>query len=142
MKITQRVKKILDCYESDNPGTKANLARILMEGKLDGTSIRVPTPNVSVIDFKFVPKRKTTVEEVNAAFVEAAKGNALKGILGINTEPLVSSDFNHDSHSSTVDLKQTQVIEGQLVRVLSWYDNEWGFSNRMLDTLNVMGKLL
>ena len=113
-----------------------------LAGKLDGTSIRVPTPNVSVIDFKFVPKRKTTVEEVNAAFVEAAKTNELKGILGINTEPLVSSDFNHDSHSSTVDLKQTQVLEGELVRVLSWYDNEWGFSNRMLDTAAVLARTL
>lgn len=113
-----------------------------LAGKLDGTSIRVPTPNVSVIDFKFVPKRKTTVEEVNAAFVEAAEGSALKGILGTNTEPLVSSDFNHDSHSSTVDLKQTQVVEGELVRVLSWYDNEWGFSNRMLDTATVLARTL
>ena len=113
-----------------------------LAGKLDGTSIRVPTPNVSVIDFKFVPKRETSVEEVNAAFVEAARGNALKGVLGTNTEPLVSSDFNHDSHSSTVDLKQTQVIEGKLVRVLSWYDNEWGFSNRMLDTAAALARTL
>ncbi len=111
-----------------------------LAGKLDGTSIRVPTPNVSVIDFKFVPKRDTSVEEVNAAIVEAARGNALKGVLGVNEEPLVSMDFNHDSHSSTVDLKQTQVIEGKLVRVLSWYDNEWGFSNRMLDTAAAMAR--
>ena len=111
-----------------------------LAGKLDGTSIRVPTPNVSVIDFKFVPKRDTSVEEVNAAISEAARGNALKGVLGVNEEPLVSSDFNHDSHSSTVDLKQTQVIEGKLVRVLSWYDNEWGFSNRMLDTAAAMAR--
>jgi len=113
-----------------------------LAGKLDGTSIRVPTPNVSVIDFKFVPKRKTTVEEVNAAIVEAARSGSLKGILGTNTEPLVSMDFNHDPHSSTVDLKQTQVIEGQLVRVLSWYDNEWGFSNRMLDTAAAIARTL
>ena len=111
-----------------------------LAGKLDGTSIRVPTPNVSVIDFKFVPKRDTSVEEVNAAISEAARGNALKCVLGVNEEPLVSSDFNHDSHSSTVDLKQTQVIEGKLVRVLSWYDNEWGFSNRMLDTAAAMAR--
>jgi glyceraldehyde 3-phosphate dehydrogenase len=113
-----------------------------LAGKLDGTSIRVPTPNVSVIDFKFVPKRKTTVEEINAAFVAAAGTGALKGILGTNTEPLVSMDFNHDSHSSTVDLKQTQVIEGELARVLSWYDNEWGFSNRMLDTAATIARTL
>lgn len=113
-----------------------------LSGKLDGTSIRVPTANVSVIDFKFVPKKKTSVDDVNAAFVEAAKSNALKGILGINTEPLVSVDFNHDSHSSTVDLNQTQVIEGELVRVMSWYDNEWGFSNRMLDTATVLARTL
>ncbi len=111
-----------------------------LAGKLDGTSIRVPTPNVSVIDFRFVPKRDTSVEEVNAAISEAARGNALKGVLGVNEEPLVSSDFNHDSHSSTVDLKQTQVIEGKLVRVLSWYDNGWGFSNRMLDTAAAMAR--
>ncbi|MEQ8395436.1 type I glyceraldehyde-3-phosphate dehydrogenase [Thalassobaculum sp.] len=113
-----------------------------LAGKLDGTSIRVPTPNVSVVDFKFVPKRSTTVEEVNAAIVAAANSNALKGILGTNEAPLVSSDFNHDSHSSTLDLKQTQVVEGQLVRVLSWYDNEWGFSNRMLDTAATIARTL
>ena len=113
-----------------------------LAGKLDGTAIRVPTANVSLIDFKFVPKRETSVEEVNAAIVEAANGNRLKGILGINDEPLVSSDFNHDSHSSTFDLGQTQVIDGKMVRVLSWYDNEWGFSNRMLDTTSAVAKTL
>jgi glyceraldehyde 3-phosphate dehydrogenase len=110
-------------------------------GKLDGTAIRVPTSNVSLIDFKFVPKKKTTVEEVNAAIVAAAKG-PLKGILGTNDEPLVSIDFNHNPNSSTFDLKQTQVIEGGLVRVLSWYDNEWGFSNRMSDTAAAVAKTL
>ena len=104
-----------------------------LAGKLDGTSVRVPLANVSLIDLKFVPKRETTVEEVNAAIVKAANGS-LKGILGTNDEPLVSIDFNHNPHSSTFDLGQTQVIEGKLVRVMSWYDNEWGFSNRMLDT--------
>lgn len=113
-----------------------------LAGKLDGTAIRVPTANVSLIDFKFVPKRETSVEEVNAAIVEAASGNRLKGILGTNDEPLVSSDFNHDSHSSTFDLGQTQVIDGKMVRVLSWYDNEWGFSNRMLDTASAVAKML
>jgi len=96
----------------------------------------VPTPNVSLIDFKFVPKRATTVEEVNKAIVDAATGSnsPLKGILATNDQPLVSSDFNHNPASSTFDLNQTKVIDGKLVRVLSWYDNEWGFSNRMLDT--------
>lgn len=112
-----------------------------LAGKLDGTAIRVPTANVSLVDFKFVPKRATTVEEVNKAITEAANG-PLKGILGLNDEPLVSSDFNHDSHSSTFDLGQTQVIDGKLVRVLSWYDNEWGFSNRMLDTTAALAKTL
>ena len=114
-----------------------------LKGKLDGTSIRVPTPNVSLIDFKFVPKRATTTEEVNKAIVEAATGgnSPLKGILAVNDQPLVSTDFNHSPASSTFDLNQTKVIEGKLVRVLSWYDNEWGFSNRMVDTAVAMGKL-
>jgi glyceraldehyde 3-phosphate dehydrogenase len=110
-------------------------------GKLDGTAIRVPTSNVSLIDFKFVPKKKTTVEEVNAAIIAAANG-PLKGVLGTNDEPLVSIDFNHNPNSSTFDLKQTQVIDGNLVRVLSWYDNEWGFSSRMTDTAAVVAKTL
>src|SRR5512138_2079179 len=104
-----------------------------LKGKLDGTSIRVPTPNVSVVDFKFVPKRKVTVEEVNAALVAAADGK-LKNILAYTNEPLVSIDLNHNPASSTFALDQTKVIEGDLVRVMSWYDNEWGFSNRMADT--------
>jgi glyceraldehyde 3-phosphate dehydrogenase len=112
-----------------------------LAGKLDGTSVRVPTANVSLIDFKFVPKRDTSIAEVNQAIIDAANG-PLKGILGVNDEPLVSTDFNHDSHSSTFDLGQTQVIEGKMVRVLSWYDNEWGFSNRMLDTTAALAKTL
>ena len=112
-----------------------------LNGKLDGTAIRVPTPNVSVVDFKFVPKRETTVAEVNAAIIAASKG-ALKGILGVTDQPNVSSDFNHDSHSSVFHLDQTKVLDGKLVRVLSWYDNEWGFSNRMSDTAVAMGKLV
>jgi glyceraldehyde 3-phosphate dehydrogenase len=114
-----------------------------LEGKLDGTSIRVPTPNVSLIDFKFVAKKPTTAEEVNKAVVEAAtaSNSPLKGILAVNDQPLVSSDFNHNPASSTFDLKQTKVIDGRLVRVLSWYDNEWGFSNRMVDTAVAMAKL-
>ena len=113
-----------------------------LKGKLDGTSIRVPTPNVSLIDLKIEAKRKTTVEEVNAAMTKAAQSNALKGILTLNDAPLVSSDFNHNPASSTFDLGQTQGLDDTLVRVLSWYDNEWGFSNRMSDTAVAMGKLI
>ena len=111
-----------------------------LKGKLDGVSIRVPTPNVSVVDFKFNAARPTTVEEVNKAIIDAANG-PLKGILGYYTEPLVSSDFNHDPRSSIFALNETKVIDGTLVRVMSWYDNEWGFSNRMSDTATVMAKL-
>jgi glyceraldehyde 3-phosphate dehydrogenase len=111
-----------------------------LKGKLDGTSIRVPTPNVSLVDFKFVPKKAVTKEAVNAAILEAANG-PLKGILATNDQPLVSMDFNHNPASSTFDLLQTQVIDGTFVRVMTWYDNEWGFSNRMADTAVAMGKL-
>lgn len=104
-----------------------------LDGKLDGTAVRVPTPNVSLIDLTFVAKRETTVEEVNDAVVEAAEGR-LKGVLGTVDLPLVSIDFNHNPLSSVFDLTQTQVVDGTFVRVLSWYDNEWGFSNRMSDT--------
>ena len=113
-----------------------------LKGKLDGSSMRVPTPNVSLVDFKFVPKRPTSAEEVNAALVEASKSNRLTGILGITEEKLVSTDLNHDSHSSIVAVDQTKVIDGNFVRVVSWYDNEWGFSNRMADTAVAMGKLI
>ncbi|HEV7437368.1 MAG TPA: type I glyceraldehyde-3-phosphate dehydrogenase [Pseudorhizobium sp.] len=112
-----------------------------LKGKLDGSSIRVPTPNVSVVDFKFVASRDVTKEEVNAAVKAAAEGE-LKGILGYTEEPLVSIDFNHDSHSSTFSGDQTKVLEGNLVRILAWYDNEWGFSNRMADTALALGKLI
>ena len=111
-----------------------------LAGKLDGTAVRVPTPNVSMIDLVFEAKKKTTVEEINAAITKAAKG-PLKGVLGICDEPLVSIDFNHNPHSSTFDLTQTQIVGGKLVRVLSWYDNEWGFANRMSDTAVAMSKL-
>ena len=112
-----------------------------LKGKLDGVSIRVPTPNVSVVDLVFEAARDTSVEEINAAIKEAANGK-LKGILGYTEEPLVSSDFNHDPHSSVFHMDQTKVMEGKLVRILSWYDNEWGFSNRMSDTAVTMGKLI
>lgn len=111
-----------------------------LNGKLDGSSIRVPTPNVSVVDFKFVAKRATTVAEINDAIKSAANGK-LKGILGYTDAPNVSIDFNHDPHSSVFHLDQTKVMEGTFVRVLSWYDNEWGFSNRMVDTAAAMAKL-
>ncbi len=108
-----------------------------LKGKLDGTCIRVPTPNVSVIDLKFVAKRATTVDEINQAILAASNG-ALKGILGAYAEPLVSSDFNHDPRSSIFALNETKVIGGTFVRVMSWYDNEWGFANRMPDTAIAM----
>jgi len=111
-----------------------------LNGKLDGTAIRVPTPNVSLVDFKFDAGRETSVEEINADISEAANG-ALKGILEVNDAPLVSTDFNHSSASSTFDLNQTQVVEGRFVSVMSWYDNEWGFSCRMSDTAIAMGAL-
>ena len=113
-----------------------------LKGKLDGSSIRVPTPNVSVVDLTFVPGRTVTVEEINAAMQAAADKGPLKGILAVTKEPLVSIDFNHIAASSTVALPQTQMIDGGLGRVLSWYDNEWGFSTRMSDTAVAMGKLL
>jgi glyceraldehyde 3-phosphate dehydrogenase len=113
-----------------------------LKGKLDGSSIRVPTPNVSVIDLTFTPKRDTSVEEVNALLKAASESGPLKGILAYTDEPLVSIDFNGDPASSTVDSLETAVIDGKLVRVLSWYDNEWGFSNRMVDTAGAIAKLL
>jgi glyceraldehyde 3-phosphate dehydrogenase len=111
-----------------------------LNGKLDGVAIRVPTPNVSMIDFKFVAKRKTDKDEINKA-VKLAAANQLKGILGWTDAPNVSIDFNHDPHSSTFHMDQTKVMDGTFVRILSWYDNEWGFSNRMADTAVAMGKL-
>ena len=123
-------------------GAAAAVGLVLPElkGKLDGTAIRVPVPNVSVVDLKFIPGRETSVDEINKAMEHAAK-QQLKGILGVTNEPLVSSDFNHNPMSSTFDLTQTQIVDGRLVRVMSWYDNEWGFSNRMSDTAVAMGKL-
>ncbi|MFZ5743450.1 MAG: type I glyceraldehyde-3-phosphate dehydrogenase [Pseudomonadota bacterium] len=112
-----------------------------LKGKLDGSAIRVPTPNVSVVDLTFQPRRDTTKDEVNALLKAAAEG-PLKGVLGYSDEPLVSIDYNHCPNSSTIDSLETAVIDGKLVRVLSWYDNEWGFSNRMVDTAGAMGKLL
>ncbi|MGE0715157.1 MAG: type I glyceraldehyde-3-phosphate dehydrogenase [Alphaproteobacteria bacterium] len=113
-----------------------------LKGKLDGTSVRVPTPNVSMVDLVINAARDTTIDEVNGVMKEAAASNRFKGIIEINSAPLVSMDFNHSPASSTFDVGQTTVIEKRLVRCLSWYDNEWGFSNRMLDTAAAMGKLI
>ena len=113
-----------------------------LKGKLDGFAIRVPTPNVSVVDLKFIAKRATSVEEINAAIKAAADAGPLKGILGYTEFKNVSSDFNHDPHSSVFHMDQTKVMDGTLCSVLSWYDNEWGFSNRMADTAVAMGKLI
>ena len=109
-----------------------------LKGKLDGVAIRVPTPNVSLVDFKFTAKKSTSVEEIQKAIKEATESNKLKGILGAYSEPLVSIDFNHDSHSSIFALNEVKVIDGNFVRVMTWYDNEWGFSCRMSDTAVAM----
>jgi glyceraldehyde 3-phosphate dehydrogenase len=111
-----------------------------LNGRLDGVAIRVPTPNVSVVDFKFIAKRKTDKDEVNAA-IKRASEQQLKNILGYTTQPNVSIDFNHDPRSSIFHMDQTKVMDGTFVRIMAWYDNEWGFSNRMADTAVVMGKL-
>ena len=111
-----------------------------LKGKLDGSAIRVPTPNVSLIDLTFTPKRDTSEEEVNAVLKAASESGPLTGILAYTDEPLVSIDFNHNPASSTVDSLETAVLEGKLVRVVSWYDNEWGFSNRMVDTAGAMAQ--
>jgi glyceraldehyde 3-phosphate dehydrogenase len=112
-----------------------------LNGRLDGVAIRVPTPNVSVVDLVFEAARETSVEEINGAIQAAAQGH-LRGILGFTEQPNVSSDFNHDPHSSVFHMDQTKVMDGRMVRILSWYDNEWGFSNRMADTAVAMGKLI
>ena len=150
-------QKILDQIHSDmrraraagmsmiptTTGAARAVAEVLPElkGKLDGSAIRVPTPNVSLVDLTFTPSRDTTVEEINAALKAASEG-ALKGVLAYSDEPLVSIDYNHCPASSTIDSLETTVLEGKLVRVVSWYDNEWGFSNRMVDTAGVMAGLL
>ena len=150
-------QKILDQIHSDmrraraagmsmiptTTGAARAVAEVLPElkGKLDGSAIRVPTPNVSLVDLTFTPSRDTSVEEINAALKAASEG-ALKGVLAYSDEPLVSIDYNHCPASSTIDSLETTVLEGKLVRVVSWYDNEWGFSNRMVDTAGVMAGLI
>ena len=113
-----------------------------LKGKLDGSAIRVPTPNVSLVDLTFTPSRDTSVEEINGALKAASESGSLAGVLDYTDQPLVSIDFNGNPASSTVDSLETAVIEGKLVRIVSWYDNEWGFSNRMVDTANAMGALI
>ncbi len=151
-------QKILDQIHSDKrraraaamsmipttTGAARAVAEVLPElkGKLDGSAIRVPTPNVSLIDLTFTPNRDTNVEEVNAILKAAAESGPLAGILDYSDEPLVSIDYNHCPASSTIDSLETAVLEGKLVRVVSWYDNEWGFSNRMVDTASAMAKLI
>jgi glyceraldehyde 3-phosphate dehydrogenase len=150
-------QKILDQIHSDmrraraagmsmiptTTGAARAVAEVLPElkGKLDGSAIRVPTPNVSLVDLTFTPKRDTSVEEINGLLKAASEG-ALKGVLAFSDEPLVSIDYNHCPASSTIDSLETTVLEGKLVRVVSWYDNEWGFSNRMVDTAGVIAGLL
>ena len=112
-----------------------------LEGKLDGSAIRVPTANVSLVDLKVITDIHTSIEEVNSLFKTASESKSFKGIIGYNSEPLVSIDYNHDINSAVLAARQTNVMEGNLVRIMSWYDNEWGFSNRMLDTAVVMGSL-
>ena len=149
-------QKVLDTFHSDPRRARAAALSMIptstgaakavglvmpeLAGKLDGTAIRVPTPNVSLIDFKFVTKKKISAESINKAMIKASKSKNLKSVLSVNSEPLVSTDFNHNPASSNFDLTQTQVINGTFGRVLSWYDNEWGFSNRMCDTAVVMSK--
>jgi glyceraldehyde 3-phosphate dehydrogenase len=151
-------QKILDQIHSDKRRSRAAAMSIIptttgaaravgevlpeLKGKLDGSAVRVPTPNVSLVDLTFTPKRDTSVEEVNGALRAAAESGPLAGILAYTEEPLVSIDFNHNPASSTVDSLETAVLEGKLVRVVSWYDNEWGFSNRMVDTAGVMAGLI
>ncbi|MGL5839610.1 MAG: type I glyceraldehyde-3-phosphate dehydrogenase [Sphingorhabdus sp.] len=150
-------QKILDQIHSDmrraraagmsmiptTTGAARAVAEVLPElkGKLDGSAIRVPTPNVSLVDLTFTPSRDTTAEELNAALKAAAEG-PLKGVLAYSDEPLVSIDYNHNPASSTIDSLETTVMEGKLARVVSWYDNEWGFSNRMVDTAGVIASHL
>jgi glyceraldehyde 3-phosphate dehydrogenase len=151
-------QKILDQIHSDKRRARAAAMSIIptttgaaravgevlpeLKGKLDGSAIRVPTPNVSLVDLTFTPKRDTSLEEVNGALRAAADSGPLAGILDYSEEPLVSVDYNHNPASSTVDSLETAVLEGKLVRVVSWYDNEWGFSNRMVDTAAAMARLI
>ncbi|MEC9414030.1 MAG: type I glyceraldehyde-3-phosphate dehydrogenase [Pseudomonadota bacterium] len=150
-------QSILDTLHSDERRARASSVSIIpsstgaakavglvlpeLLGKLDGTAVRVPTPNVSMIDLVFSSKKSIDADTINTAMIKASKGD-LKGVLGVENKPLVSIDYNHNPLSSIFDLTQTQVVKGRLGRVLSWYDNEWGFANRMSDTASVIGKLI
>ena len=138
-----RARAVCESMIPTSTGAAKSVGLVLPElkGKLDGVSIRVPTKNVSLVDLTFVPGKDTDAEEINNALTAAATSGPLKGILAVIEEPLVSIDFNHDAHSASVDLKATKVLEGKMVRVAAWYDNEWGFSNRMGDTAAVFGRL-
>ena len=142
-KDIRRARSASQSMVPTSTGASKSIGEIIPElkGKLEGLAIRVPTPNVSLIDFTLVTKKDVTADSINDSMTKAAQGE-LKGILGINKQPLVSKDFNHDSHSSIFDVTQTQVIKGKFSRVLSWYDNEWGFSNRMCDTTIQISKLI
>ena len=141
-KLAEAKTNSKDLVVVESPAKALSLVLPSLEGKLDGTAIRVPTPNVSLIDFTFTSKKQTSVEKINKIMIAASKTKELKNILTINDLPLVSIDFNHNSSSSIFDLTQTQVINKRFCRILSWYDNEWGFSNRMIDTLLNLKKLL
>ncbi len=150
-------QRLVDTYHSDPRRARASAMSMIptstgaakavglvlpeLKGKLDGTAIRVPIPNVSLVDFKFTAKRDASIETINDA-IESAAAGVLKGVLATVSTPLVSIDFNHNPHSSIFDLSQTQVIDKRFCRILSWYDNEWGFSNRMLDTARVLGTFI
>ena len=140
----RRARAAAESMIPTSTGAAKALSLVLPElkGKLDGTAIRVPTPNVSLIDFTFISKKKTTPEEINKLVLKASKSKMLKNILTINELPLVSIDFNHNPSSSIFDTTQTQVIKGNFCRVLAWYDNEWGFSNRMIDTMLDLRKFI
>ena len=140
----RRARTASDSLIPTSTGAAKALGIVLpkLNGKLDGTAIRVPTPNVSLIDLTFISKKKTSVEQINNIMISASKNKNLRGILSINKLPLVSIDFNHDSSSSVFDLTQTYVINNKFCRILSWYDNEWGFSNRMIDTMLNLRKCL
>lgn len=151
-------QSLLDVYHKDprraraaaqsmiptSTGAAKTVAEVIPElkGKLDGISVRVPTPNVSLVDFTFTPSRATTIEEVNGALKAASESGRLANILDYSEEPLVSHDYNHNPASATIDSMETTVLDQHLVRVVAWYDNEWGFSNRMLDTAVAMAKLI
>ncbi len=151
-------QSLLDVYHKDprraraaavsmiptSTGAARTVAEVIPElkGKLDGMSVRVPTPNVSLVDFTFTPSRATTIDEVNGALHKASASGPMASVLDFTDEPLVSHDYNHNPASSTVDSLETTVLDGLLVRVVAWYDNEWGFSNRMVDTAAAMGKFL